>query len=139
MGSTSGLAWTDDSGPSSGLGVGDGISPGTGCAVEATTGCDRAPSSFVKGGTDGVEEDAELVDTAEFAEVTDAAGDDIAIETSTAEVLGEETEPELIEQSAANPMPAAPMLPGVSEDDASDELEIETSARSEELNDVELD
>jgi hypothetical protein len=60
-------------------------------------------------------------------------------ESSESEDTVEEVESDMLEQDAADPVPAAPMPIGTSEDEVSEELEIEISAQSEEASDVELD
>jgi tetratricopeptide (TPR) repeat protein len=83
-----------------------------------------------------VEVEDVIVEVTEVADATDAA---VETESSLAEAPVEEVEPDIPERSAVDPVPAAPMPIGASEDETSEELEIETSALPEEANDVEFD
>ena len=77
-------------------------------------------------------------DTSELAEVADESDAVVMKESSAAEIPVEEVEPDMPEQSAEAPLPAAPMPTGISIEEVPADLEIETNAQSEEVNDVEL-
>lgn len=85
--------------------------------------------------------EAVFEDTPEFAEAADVVDAVVMTESSAASEIEkpiEEVEPDMPDQSAEAPMPAAPMPTGASVEEVPENLEIETNAQSEEVNDVEL-
>ncbi len=95
--------------------------------------------AIIADAADEVEREAGSEATVELAEVVDVTEAAIATESSKAEAPVGEVQPDVLERGAADPVPAAPMPAGASEEEVSEELEIETAAQSEEANDVELD